>query len=107
MTQYFATEMITNRFIMEIAAVLITGYLMQQSAGRRWVAPVLVVIGIFTVTYAEGVLTDRGIRDIKMAITGELDAADTRAKAIGTQGHNTSAGDGGKINEHYKKNIGK
>ena len=105
MAHYFATEMITNRYLMELGVVLIVGYFIHKSAGRRWIAPILVLAGLFGVTYAEGVLTDRGMRDIKLMMTGKFDAASARAKAIGGQAHKTSAGDGGQVNEHYRKRL--
>ena len=102
---YFSTDHITSRYLMEAGIVVLLAIYFHRHAGRRWFAPVFLIAGLIGVSYHEGVLTKKITSELSEAATGKLDAASMRAKAIGGQAPSTSAGGAGKTNEAYKRRM--
>ena len=102
---YFSTDHVTSRYLMEAAIVIILAIYFHRNAGRRWFAPVFLIGGLIGVSMHEGVITDKATGMVTSAATDKLDAAGMRAKAIGGQAHSTSAGSAGKGNEAYNKRM--
>ncbi|MCO4761971.1 MAG: hypothetical protein KC502_10735 [Myxococcales bacterium] len=102
---HISTSHMTTRFLMEAGVVILLAVYFHRHAGRRWFAPVFLILGLVGVSYHEGVIKKSAVGVVSEAATGKLDAASLRAKAIGNQAHSTSAGGAGKTNEAYKKRM--
>ena len=96
---------VTSRFLMEAGIVVILAIYFHRHSGRRWFAPLLLICGLVGVSYHEGVITKKAMNAVSSVATDKLDAASMRAKAIGSQAHQTSAGSGSKTNKAYKRRI--
>ena len=102
---FISADHVTSRYLMEAAIVVILAIYFHRHAGRRWFAPVLLIGGLIGVSYYEGVITKKAVNAVSSAATDKIDAAGMRAKAIGNQAHQTSAGNAGKTNKAYKRRI--